>query len=423
MAAIDAHVSRELSLVLDGRTLTLAASLALFSSHQVDVGSRMLLRTLRDHPFEGARVLDLGCGTGALGLALAARGAGHVDLVDRDALALAFAAENARRNGLPEGDGERVTVRASLGVDDVRGVYDLVVSNVPGKAGAPVIASLLEGACAVLRPGGTLAVVVIAPIREAVAATFERLAAASGLEVQFRHDTADYGVFHVRPRAAMGVAPAFEAGVYDAGTLAVEDAQGEVFTVATVHGLPHYDRPDPIEALLARRLPLEAAPSTVLIANVGQGALAVTAHRAYPDARLILVDRDLLALRNAFRNARRNLLAHGAAGGRVELRHQPWWDVEGVEAGTPRPSPSPSTGEGRGMADLVLATLGEREGPVATAQEYLGLVGALRAGGSAIVAASSTAATRLLEGAPLPRGVRASRYRHRGTSILTVTRE
>ena len=408
MAAIDAHVSRELALVIEGRTLTLAASLALFSSHQVDVGTRMLLRSLRGYSVAGARVLDLGCGTGALGLALATRGAGHVDLVDRDALALAFAAENARRNGLPEGDGERVTVRASLGVDDVRGVYDLVVSNVPGKAGAPVIASLIEGACAVLRPGGTLAVVVIAPIREEVAATFARLAAGRGLDVLLRHDTADYGVFHVRPHAAIGVAPAFEAGVYDAGTLAAEDARGEVFEVATVHGLPHYDRLDPIEALLVRRLPLDAAPATVLIANVGQGALAVAAHRAYPEARLALVDRDLLGLRNA----RRNLLAHGAADGRVELRHPPWWDVEAVEG----------EGAGREIADLVIGTLGEREGPTAAAQEYAGLVGALRAGGTAIVAASSTAATRLLEGAPLRRGLGATRYRHRGTSILTVTR-
>ena len=405
MAAIDAHVSRTLPLLFAGRTLTLAASLALFSSHQVDAGTRMLLRTLRGHPIEGARVLDLGCGTGALGLALTAAGAAHVDFVDRDALALAFTVENARRNGLSEGDGERVTVRASLGVDDVRGVYDLVVSNVPGKAGAPVIASLLEGACAVLRPGAMLAVVVIEPIRDEVAATFARLAAERGVEVVLRRDTADYGVFHVRLHAAMGAPPAFEASVYDLGPLDVEDARGEAFAIATVHGLPHYDRADPVEALLTRRLPLEAQPATVLIANVGQGALAVIARRAYPEARLVLVDRDLLALRNA----RRNLIAHGCVEARIELRHQPWWDPE-----------NPAS---RAIADLVVATLGEREGPAATAQEYLGLANALRAGGTAIIAASSTAATRLLDGAGLPRGVRATRYRHRGTSMLMLTTE
>src|SRR4029077_16532127 len=98
---IDAHVSREVALEFEGSTLTLASSLALLSSAQVDVGTRMLLRSLVGQIPRGARVLDLGCGTGALGLALATLPeVDHVTLVDRDALALAFAAENAARNGL-----------------------------------------------------------------------------------------------------------------------------------------------------------------------------------------------------------------------------------------------------------------------------------------------------------------------------------
>lgn len=403
MAAIDPHISRILPLPLEGRTLTFAASQALFSSARVDAGSTMLLRSLRDRLAgleAGARVLDLGCGTGVLGLALATLpGVGHVDLVDRDALALGFAAENARRNGLTEGSGEQVTVASSLGVDEVGGVYDLVLSNIPGKAGEPVIASLLEGACAVLRPGGVLAVVVIEPIRDFVAAVFERLR----VEVLLRHDTADYGVFHVRPSVAMGVEPAFASGVYDLGRLAVEDERG-AFEITTVHGLPYYDREDPVEALLARRLPGASGPSTVLLSNVGQGALAVTMHRMFRDARLVLVDGDLLALRNAHRN----LLAHGCGAERIDLRHQPWWDPDDEAA--------------RGIADLIVATLGEREGPAAAIQEYLGLANALRAGGSAVIACSSTAGTRLLEGVRLARGLSAARYRHRGTTVLTVTR-
>ena len=43
---------------------------------------------------EGARVLDLFAGTGALGLEAASRGASHVTLVEKDPAAAAVCAEN-----------------------------------------------------------------------------------------------------------------------------------------------------------------------------------------------------------------------------------------------------------------------------------------------------------------------------------------
>ena len=49
---------------------------------------------------EGQRVLELGCGTAAAGLACAALGASTVWLTDIDDDALAFAARNAALNGL-----------------------------------------------------------------------------------------------------------------------------------------------------------------------------------------------------------------------------------------------------------------------------------------------------------------------------------
>lgn len=49
---------------------------------------------------EGARILEVGCGTGAVGLACAAMGAEHVWITDVDSAALDLAAANAERNGL-----------------------------------------------------------------------------------------------------------------------------------------------------------------------------------------------------------------------------------------------------------------------------------------------------------------------------------
>lgn len=421
-----AYVHREAPLLFAGRRLTFATSLDLFSSHQVDAGTRMLLRTLEpllsegggvsppDGPIEGARVLDLGCGYGPLGVALAtlpAVAAAH--LVDRDALALEFARENARRNLAPQCLDDRVTVGASLGLDDVRdagnGGYDLVVSNVPGRAGDAVIASLLVGALGVLRPGGPfrgglVAIVVIEPIRDLVAATLAR----EGIEVTLRRDTADYGVFHYRPAAGVSFpspADGFAAGVYDAATLTFEDGRGAPLAIATVHGLPGHDRLDAVQGALMRRLrdePPLPPGARVLVSNAGQGALAAYLLRAQPAAHLTLVDRDLLALRTA----RRALLALGCDADRIETRH----------VGANAPSASSD-----GHADLVAGVLHEGGGAAAVEAEYAGLVGAIARGGRALLAGSSTAITRLLAH-PLPAGAQASRTRHRGTSILEVTR-
>src|SRR4029453_8146036 len=87
--AMGPHFKKTVTLDVGGRRLELRVAQDLFSSHEVDVGTRLLLRTLAG-PEHGRRrlVLDLGCGYGPLGLGLRAAAADRVvHLVDRDALA------------------------------------------------------------------------------------------------------------------------------------------------------------------------------------------------------------------------------------------------------------------------------------------------------------------------------------------------
>ena len=400
------YVHRRVPLDLGGRRLEFATCLDLFSSHQVDVGSRLLLRTMEPVLAErdteaSARVLDLGCGYGALGVALATMPAvASAHLVDRDALAVDFAAENARANGV------EITTSVSLGLAEVlrdtpEARYDLVASNLPGKAGAAVLSSMLLGALGVLAPGGLVAVVVIEPIRDLVASTLAR----EDLEVTLRRDTADYSVFHYRPAANASFPPptdAFAAGAYDRGTLPFEDANEQPATITTVEGIPNYDRIDVIEDALTRRIPRIRAGQRVLVSNVAQGYLPAYVRSAQPEAHLILVDRDVLALRTA----RRALLALGAAEDRVETRViGAWSEASAADAG----------------ANLVVGVLHEGGGAPAVVAEHVGLVATLAPGGRAVIAGGSTAITRLLAH-KLPADCKASRTKHRGTSFLEVTR-
>ena len=102
----------------------------------------------------GDVVLDVGTGSGILALAAARLGAGRVDALDTDPVAVAATRENATRNGV---DANIDTREGSLGAAwpwsaEARGRYDCVVMNIT----LVVVTELLPDAAAALRPGGSL---------------------------------------------------------------------------------------------------------------------------------------------------------------------------------------------------------------------------------------------------------------------------
>lgn len=63
----------------------------------------LCLEELEKQDIAGKDVLDMGCGSGILGIAALKLGAKHVDAVDIDMVATHIAGENAEKNGIPEG--------------------------------------------------------------------------------------------------------------------------------------------------------------------------------------------------------------------------------------------------------------------------------------------------------------------------------
>jgi 16S rRNA (guanine1207-N2)-methyltransferase len=128
-----------------------------FAYDRIDEGTTLLLEVLAVPA--GGRMLDVGCGHGMIGLVAARLGAGEVDMVDANILAVAAAGENIARNCI-------ANARAvpSDGVpESAERHYDVVATNPPFHIGKAVdydtARTFIERARMALKPGGRLILV------------------------------------------------------------------------------------------------------------------------------------------------------------------------------------------------------------------------------------------------------------------------
>jgi 16S rRNA (guanine1207-N2)-methyltransferase len=110
-----------------GRTLKLLSRPGVFSHRELDGGARALLNVMQIDP--GLRVLDIGCGSGAVALAAAAREAGvRVHAIDSNPRAVECVLAGAERNDL------KASINAALDCDGrtvAENAFDLVLANPP----------------------------------------------------------------------------------------------------------------------------------------------------------------------------------------------------------------------------------------------------------------------------------------------------
>jgi hypothetical protein len=222
-AQVSPYISKEVSFRFRGIDFKFALSHGLFSSNDIDTGTRLLLRVLsqtwdRDiaegHPLPHA-VLDAGCGVGVIGICAARAlmqlyveavdntgsvdaGASGIDgdaerppffvrAQDRDELARLFTNYNAEKNLLQTAEGgigpdcnnpvpvppqsvppappsiptalEAYTEPLLAFPADCR--WDLILTNIPAKAGAPVLDDFVCRSLAALNPGGRVIMVAV----------------------------------------------------------------------------------------------------------------------------------------------------------------------------------------------------------------------------------------------------------------------
>ncbi len=278
-------------------SLSFAVAQELFSSHAVDAGSKLLLRSVERTEFpERGVALDFGCGYGVLGLAWKARMPDwNVRLIDRDALAVAFSAWNTERLGFAAQGGVSSSVGLGPGQLPPDG-FNLVLWNVPGKAGGAVLERLAEDIADALGQSGMAALVVVNPLAAALRAVYVARA-----DLAMAHDErfSDHTVIHVR-RDIPTISPEdqpgpFDRGVFDRDQRAFDTVAG-TYTIRPVAGLPEYDSLAFDTAVIVSAIDaLTHRPEAVLIAGCGQGHVPIAIHLIHGVTSFTLVDRDLLA--------------------------------------------------------------------------------------------------------------------------------
>ena len=155
---------------LGGRPMHLESTWGLFSPREIDEGTRLLLGHVEIAADDDC--LDLGCGYGPLGLALASLAPkGRTLMVDKDFVAVEYANANAQRNG--------VTNAQAILSDGLRHVppqtFTLAVTNLPAKTSKEHYYLFFHDIRDRLAPGGRLYVVVISGLRQFIARAFEEV--------------------------------------------------------------------------------------------------------------------------------------------------------------------------------------------------------------------------------------------------------
>ena len=140
-------------IMMDNRSFHFATDHGVFSKKGLDFGSRLLIESVINMPFH--RALDLGCGYGPIGIIVKTfYPKGEMVLADINQRALGLAKDNANRNHVD------VVICESDGMSRVEGMFDLILTNPPIRAGKAVVYRFFKEAFEHLDVDGQLFVVI-----------------------------------------------------------------------------------------------------------------------------------------------------------------------------------------------------------------------------------------------------------------------
>lgn len=121
-----------------------------FSKDRLDYGTRLLIENLPYNELHG-KVLDVGCGYGPIGLAVAKLSNAFVHMIDINIKAIELTKQNALVNGI-----KNILAYNSDTYENVNEAFDFIVTNPPIRAGKKIVYKIIEEAKDHLNSDGEL---------------------------------------------------------------------------------------------------------------------------------------------------------------------------------------------------------------------------------------------------------------------------
>jgi len=149
--------------------LTFKTRWGVFSPRAIDEGTQLFLKHVDIQEFD--KCLDLGCGYGPIGLAVAKScPKGEVHMVDKDFIAVELSNANAKLNNI---NNAQAYLSDAFSLVDKTDYFDQVLSNVPAKVGREQLSIILYDAYDALKPGGKITFVTINGLRHFIKNNFK----------------------------------------------------------------------------------------------------------------------------------------------------------------------------------------------------------------------------------------------------------
>jgi len=270
-------------------------------------------------------LLDSGCGCGVIGICAAkaiTTNDARIRCQDRDELARLLTLHNAVQNGVPPTALEACTEPLLAGTDSGR--WDMILTNIPAKAGMPVLEDFVRRSAGLLNPGGRVIMVAVHPL-----AGFFRERIAIDAELLSEHKSPGHTVFVYGGKAEQAPAanpvnagPGFFARypfyARAAVTCPIEDIP---VYLETNHGASGFDQPGGavlaaarliarLKKTVLRQLPLDGS-APLLVHEPGQGffpcwMIELLCDKSKPSQSIVLSGRNILALEASRHNVERH---------------------------------------------------------------------------------------------------------------------